>query len=198
VNPLRPDRGNLRSRLRVSLRRAPRASSEAAGRALLAVVGAVALTAAVVFLMRQSGVGIPYPLALTVVLVLLALRWIVHRVAPAPPEVDAAAGPAPAADTGGYDWSGVELIGSPMTRWESRLDWVGGEPERFAAGVRPALAAVVDERLRLRHGITRTGDPRQARVLLGEPLWRLLAEEPVQRIPTPAELSVLIAAAERL
>jgi hypothetical protein len=165
---------------------------------LLAVLGAAVLTAAVVFLMRQSGVGIPYPLALTVVLVLLALRWTVRRVAPVPLDGDADPAPAPARETGGYDWSGVELLGSPIIRWESRLDWVGGEPERFAAVVRPALTAVVDERLRLRHGFTRTSDPLRARGLLGEPLWRLLAEEQMTQPPTPAELSALIAAAERL
>jgi hypothetical protein len=165
---------------------------------LLAVLGAAVLTAAVVFLMRQSGVGIPYPLALTVVLVLLALRWTVRRVAPVPLDGDADPAPAPARETGGYDWSGVELLGSPIIRWESRLDWVGGEPERFAAVVRPALKAVVDERLRLRHGFTRTSDPLRARGLLGEPLWRLLAEEQMTQPPTPAELSALIAAAERL
>ena len=38
----------------------------AAGRALLAVLGAALLAGVVVFLMRQSGTAMPYPLALAV------------------------------------------------------------------------------------------------------------------------------------
>jgi len=172
-----------------------------AGRALLAVLGAALLAAAAVFLMRQSGVAMPYPLALGVLLVALALRGLVaHAVAP---RVDLTAAPpprpTPGAAEGGFEWSGVELIGSPMTRWEPRLDSADGVPERFAATVRPALAAVVDERLRLRHGCTIASDPVRARRLLGEPLWLLLTgEQPPERTPTPGELAALLAAAESL
>ena len=59
------------------------------------------------------------------------------------------------------------------------------------------LAELTDERLRLKHGITRESDPRRARELLGEPLWALLAE-PGRRPPKARELGTYVDALEKI
>ena len=60
------------------------------------------------------------------------------------------------------------------------------------------LAELTDERLRLRHGITRASDPRRARELLGEPLWQLLAEPGRRRAEGPRAVETYVDALERL
>ena len=82
-------------------------------------------------------------------------------------------------------------------RWEQRLDWSQSDADRFSRNVLPVLAELTDERLRLRHGLTMTSDPRRARELIGEPLWRAL-HEPGRRPPKRAELATLVESLERL
>jgi len=59
------------------------------------------------------------------------------------------------------------------------------------------LAELTDERLRLKHGITRSSDPRRARELVGEPLWEFL-DQPSRRALKPRELSTYVEALERI
>jgi hypothetical protein len=59
------------------------------------------------------------------------------------------------------------------------------------------FAELTDERLRLRHGITRASDPRRARELLGEPLWQLLGD-PGRRPPKARDLATHVETLERL
>jgi hypothetical protein len=61
----------------------------------------------------------------------------------------------------------------------------------------PVLAELADERLRLRHGITRASDPRRARDLLGDPLWAAL-HDPGRRTAKSSELETYVTALERL
>ena len=61
----------------------------------------------------------------------------------------------------------------------------------------PVLAEITDERLRLGHGITRASDPRKARELIGDDLWRLL-DDPPRRPPKKADLEHYVTALERL
>ena len=56
---------------------------------------------------------------------------------------------------------------------------------------------LADERLRQRHGISRTGDPRRARELMGERLWAFLYAPPA-RPPNPRELAAVVEDMERL
>jgi len=63
--------------------------------------------------------------------------------------------------------------------------------------VLPVLAELTDERLRLRHGLTRATDPRRARELIGEPLWLALSE-PGRRPPKRTDLATFVEALERL
>ena len=59
------------------------------------------------------------------------------------------------------------------------------------------LAELADERLRLRHGITRESDPRRARELLGDPLWAALHDRG-RRSAKARELETYVDALERL
>jgi hypothetical protein len=78
-----------------------------------------------------------------------------------------------------------------------RLGQVEGDPEGFNRAMRPVVVALVDERLRLRHGVDRQRDPKRARELLGEQLWAFVAE-PVTRAPNPRQLAALAEQIEHL
>ena len=110
---------------------------------------------------------------------------------PLPPGEPAPSGGAP--PPGGVA-DGLQLA---LSRWQSRLSWSQKEPDRFVATVRPRFADIADERLRQRHGITRTGDPRRARELMGERLWAFLYAPPA-RPPNPRELAAVVEDMERL
>jgi hypothetical protein len=118
---------------------------------------------------------------------------------------DVAAPPAPqpparrrVADAEGvYHWQATDGLRSAVRRWEQQLGWSQSEADRFSRNVLPVLAELTDERLRLRHGITRASDPHRARELLGEPLWRLLADRD-RRPPKARELAAYVEALERL
>lgn len=89
---------------------------------------------------------------------------------------------------------GVRLA---IARWDTMLDWSHTDAGRFNRKVVPRLAEVVDERLRQRHGITRAGDPRRAREILGDSLWSFLTM-PSRRPPQPRELDQIVTALEKL
>lgn len=94
-----------------------------------------------------------------------------------------------------------EAIDRPFAearRWAERLEGARNNVERFRWTVLPAVKALADERLRLRHGITRYSHPERAAELLGPRLMTLLDAQQLQRVPTPAELSALVKELEEL
>ncbi|WP_412540553.1 hypothetical protein R8Z50_32885 [Longispora sp. K20-0274] len=82
-------------------------------------------------------------------------------------------------------------------RWVDRLDWVRGDGEQFNRALLPAFGAIADERLRLRHGITRATHPARAAELLGPRLVDFL-DSPKRRAPSHAQLSELVKLLEEL
>ena len=96
-----------------------------------------------------------------------------------------------------YRFGGTDMVRVAVRRWEQRLDWSQSDPDRFTGNLLPVLAELTDERLRLRHGLTRASDPRRARELLGEPLWQLL-HDPPRRPPKPRELAGHVETLEKL
>ncbi|WP_250028444.1 hypothetical protein [Paractinoplanes maris] len=70
--------------------------------------------------------------------------------------------------------SGSDAMRDAVRRWERSLERAQADDDLYARNVLPVLAELSDERLRLRHGITRATDPRRARELLGDPLWAAL------------------------
>jgi hypothetical protein len=157
---------------------------------------AVATVVAVAGL-RSAGIAVSTLLIVAAFVALRLLMLAVSEVAP-PPIPKAQRRRANSADDDGlYRWAGTDSLRAAVRRWEQRLDWSKSDPEAFSRNVLPVLAELTDERLRLRHGITRGTDPRRARELLGEPLWLLLAD-PGRRPPTAKDLSTYVETLERL
>lgn len=172
--------------------------SRSAGWELAKTVGYAAALAALVELgLRVAGLAVPYLLAFTAMLALLVLRRLVRLVA-APP-LPRLVMPRRSAgdDEAEYRWGVGDGLRSAVSRWESRLEWGQDSAERFTHNVQSRLAVLVDERLRLRHGINRAADPDRARAVLGEPLWTFLAH-PVRKPLAPRELAALVARMEQL
>jgi hypothetical protein len=100
--------------------------------------------------------------------------------------------------SGGKDsGSQPDSLRSAVRRWERSLDRAHSDADLYARNVLPALAELADERLRLRHGITRASDPRRARELLGDPLWAALHDRG-RRTAKSRELETYVDALERL
>jgi hypothetical protein len=162
------------------------------------VLGAAALAALAELALRVTGLSVPFALAFTGSLALLVLRRLIRLVAaPPPPRAAHARRSSNLDDEASYHWGAVDGLRSAVSRWESRLEWGHDSGERFSRTVQPRLAEVVDERLRQRHGISRTADPDAARALLGEPLWTFL-HRPVGKAPAPRELAAFVARMEEL
>lgn len=160
-----------------------------------AVLAAALLAALLVPLLRYAGLGVPYLLAFTAMFAPFVLRRVVRQVAPQPlPRVRM---PAHGEEDGMYRWGAMDGLRLGVTGWEIRLDWGGTDLARFARTTQPALAELVDERLRQRHGLTMASDPDRARSLLGEPLWAVL-RTPVSRPLTPRQVAELVGQIERL
>ncbi len=149
-------------------------------------------------LLRAFGLVIPYPLILFVLVGALLLRRTLTGVVAdrLPPTLRR-----PAAE-----WSRDERPGPyadglylATARWETRLAWMWptSSPKQFARVVQPRLIEIIDERLRLRHGISRARAPERARAMLGEELWQLVTT-PVRRPVPPRELVALIQRIEAL
>ncbi len=84
-----------------------------------------------------------------------------------------------------------------MRRWEKALDKAHSDSDTYARNVLPVLGELADERLRLRHGLTRASDPRRARQLLGEEAWAVLSD-PGRRGLKTRDLETYVQAMERL
>ena len=151
-------------------------------------------TVVVVAGLRSRGISVSVLLIVAAFVSLRLLMLAVSEVAP-PPLPRAA--PRRGEEAGDYRWAGTDTLRAAVRRWEQQLDWSQHDAERFSRNVLPVLAELTDERLRLKHGITRSSDPRRARELLGEPLWEFLAE-PERRAPKPRELSAYVDALEKI
>lgn len=160
-------------------------------RNLLLIAVATVVTISV---LRSRGISVSVLLVVAAFVALRLLMLAVSEVAPPPrPRAAARRGEEP----GGYHWAGTDSLRAAVRRWEYALDAAQHDAERFSRNVLPALAELADERLRLKHGITRSSDPRRARELLGDPLWRLL-DEPGHRPPRVRDLSGYVEALERI
>lgn len=90
-----------------------------------------------------------------------------------------------------------DSLKAAVRRWERTLDRAQADADLYTRNLLPVLAELTDERLRLRHGITRSSDPRRAREILGDPLWAALHDRG-RRTPKTRELETYVDALERL
>jgi hypothetical protein len=141
-------------------------------------------------LLHARGIKVSLLLVVTAFLALRLMMWAVSQVAPPP-------APRRPAQAGSPDGQRGDTLQQAVRRWERQLDWSKDDGERFSRIVLPALAELTDERLRLRHGVTRESDPRRAREIMGEPLWQVLAGSE-RRLPKPREMASLVDALERI
>jgi hypothetical protein len=134
---------------------------------------------------------------LIIVAAFVALRLLMLAVSEVAPPPSPRSATRRGEEGGDYQWAGSDSLRAAVRQWEYRLDWSQSDPDRFSRNVLPVLAELTDERLRLRHGITRGSDPRRARELIGEPLW-LVLDEPGRRPPKPRDLATYVETLERL
>jgi hypothetical protein len=166
----------------------------------ISAIQAFLLSAVAYTVARAFNFAPPYPLLLGVSLGAVLVRQAV--VAVREPdwararEAVRAGGPVRRIDPGGW-YANSDGMLNGIRRWDRRLDWGVGEPERFASTVVVRVRELADERLRHGHGITIDRDPVRARALLGEQAWALLAGR-TTRVATPAELSAVVARLETL
>jgi hypothetical protein len=159
---------------------------------LLVAVATVVAQAA----LRSADIGVSTLLVVAAFVALRLLMLAVSLVAP-PPTPKPGARPARGEEDGTYRWGGTDSLRAAVRRWEQSLGWSQSDAEQFSRNVLPVLAELTDERLRLRHSITRASDPRRARELIGDPLWLFLAE-PGRRPPKARELTTYVESLERL
>jgi len=160
----------------------------------IAVVVAGGLYALSTYLIRLH---VPYVLFLVVVLAVVAGRHVTSAVAP-PPVLEH-----PVRETELRAFGLPDRPFADVRRWEERLSLVQGDPTYFDRSVRPAIAAAVDERLRLSHALNRTDNPDRAKEILGPTLWEFLHQDDDQgarsrRSPSPAELALIVTEMEEL
>ncbi|HVE99085.1 MAG TPA: hypothetical protein VNA12_07885 [Mycobacteriales bacterium] len=87
-----------------------------------------------------------------------------------------------------------------LARLETALTYASGSAAHFDRTVRPALCALVADRLLRRRGVDLGTSPAAARAIIGEELWQLIQTVPARPGdapgPSPAELDRLVALVE--
>ena len=150
-------------------------------------------TAGTVGALRLAGAELP---VLLVLAGFVALRWLMIVLDDVAPPAVPRAHRRGAEGPGSGEWA-VDGLREAVRRWEARLDRVQDGGAGGSSNLLATFAELADERLRLRHGITRASDPQRAGELLGEPLWQLLAA-PDRRPPRARDLAIHVQTLEDL
>jgi len=163
-------------------------------RMVRSVLFCVAISGFVWEFMRTKGVAVPYVLLLTLSLAGAAMIELIRRLSPprVPDALRDTQEPAPPNVIPDADG-----MFRAVRRWSQRLEWSRDDLHRFGNRVQPAVVEIVEDRLWLRHGVSRAADPDRARELCGPVLWDFLTA-PVTRPVTRTELATLVAAMEAL
>jgi hypothetical protein len=157
------------------------------------VIGCVLVSLLILFGLHAAGYSAPFLLVLTALLAAVTLYVLVRDVGARPLPGTLTKGPAPSR----WPASDDDGLLNAVRHWELRLDWTGRDGNRFASATQPGIVEIIDERLRVRHGVDRRTDPARARELLGPRLYAFVTE-PVNRRMNGQELAVLASEMEDL
>ena len=141
--------------------------------------------------LRAGKLHAPLILIVSAFICLRLILLAVSEVAPPPLPKRSAGG------SGSRSGPGSDALRAAVRRWERTLDRAHADPDLYSRNVLPVLAELADERLRLRHGITRATDPRRARELLGDPMWAAL-HDPGRRAAKSRDIDTFVDVLERL
>ncbi|TDC33474.1 hypothetical protein E1211_19085 [Micromonospora sp. 15K316] len=177
-------------------RREERGGRGRLGGLLRLLIGVASVVVVVIVGLRAVGLQVSLLILVTGVLALFVVRRIVAALAPGPLPPPPRR-PVNRADDGTWNWTAQDALRRAINGWETPLEWSNTRPERFTGVILPRLVELADERLRLRHGITRESDPVRARALLGERLWAFLQTSP-RRTPSPRDLAAIVAELEKI
>jgi hypothetical protein len=150
-----------------------------------------AATVVTVAALRAGGLHAPLILIIAAFIGLRLVLLAVSEVAPPPLPKRQAGG------SGSSSGPAGDALRAAVRRWERTLDRAHADPDLYSRNVLPVLAELADERLRLRHGITRASDPRRARELLGDPMWEAV-HDPGRRAARTRDVEAFVDALERL
>ncbi len=137
-----------------------------------------------------SSLSVPFPVLLGAALTLVGGLRLVRSLRPPP-------SPRQAGRHYEYVSTVPDGLNVAINRWDTMLDWCHTDVARFNRRVLPRLGELADERLRQRHGVTRTSDPHKARSILGDELWTQVTM-PSRRPPGVRELEQIVSALEKL
>ncbi|MET7880395.1 hypothetical protein [Micromonospora profundi] len=166
-----------------------------AGRVLRALAANAAVVVVLIVGLRAVGLKVSLVILVAGVFAVFAVRRFAAALAP--PAGGKSRTPAVRYDDGTWNWGARDALRAAINGWELPLDWSTTRPERFSGVILPRLGELADERLRLKHAVTRESDPVRARALLGDRLWTFL-ENPPRRPPSPRDLAVIVAELEKI
>nr|WP_205808575.1 hypothetical protein [Micromonospora sp. HNM0581] len=167
-------------------------------RTVLGVLGVTtAATVVTVAGLRAIGLRVSLLVLVAAVVTLLVVRRIVAALAPPPKPGRGGSSTQGGEEPGTYNWDARDALRAAINGWAAPLEWSKTRPERFSTVILPRLAELADERMRLKHGITRESDPVRARALLGDRLSSFL-ETPPRRTPSPRDLAAIVAELEKI
>ncbi|GAB3850804.1 hypothetical protein GCM10029963_37570 [Micromonospora andamanensis] len=165
------------------------------------VAGLLGVTAAVTVVavagLRAVGLRVSLLVLVAAVVALLAVRRLVAALAPPPKSGQRGSSSRGGEEPGTYNWDARDALRVAINGWAVPLEWSKTRPERFTTVILPRLAELADERLRLKHGVTRESDPARAQALLGDRLSTFL-ETPPRRTPSPRDLAAIVAELEKI
>jgi hypothetical protein len=146
-----------------------------------------------------AAIDVPYPLIAMVLFVARVLRALLRWIDPRPLPGTLIRPSAELVSEDQVEAPSRDGLVAATARWDNRLSWVKLQHDKgqFARTVQPRLIEIIDERLRVRHGVVRAADPAAAHAVLGEQLWTFVSA-PVPKNPTPRDVAGLITLMENI
>ncbi|HEY2794447.1 MAG TPA: hypothetical protein VGJ28_18945 [Micromonosporaceae bacterium] len=144
-------------------------------------------------LLRALDVGVPYLLILAVAIALAVIQQAIRtlEIRRIPPTLR---DNPPIDDQQPHAPDGVRIT---VRGWNQRLEYAQDDARHFDRLIKPAMREIIDERVRLTHGVTSENDPEAYREILGPTLMKFLSE-PAPRRVTPHMIAALVAEMEAL